>query len=206
MITASPGRTPRCTSASTLCLSAARVAAARDFPSRIWAGMEAAQSSIGPILWLSLPRPPAAKNGIHRHVRRPTIPRCQRSRRARNPGVARRARGGARARRSGARALPARAADRQGAPLRRAHPVLAEHRLHQHHPAAHGGALARQRGARGAHPLVSAAGTRWCWWRRRTRATTSSAATSRASPRSARCSAPASSTSGTRRTTGTAAT
>ena len=40
-------------------------------------------------------------------------------------------------------------------------PLPPEHGVHQHHPAAHGGALAGRRGARGAHPLVSAAGTRW---------------------------------------------
>ena len=68
--------------------------------------------------------------------------------------MARGAGNGARARRAGARPLPAREADRQGAALGRAHPVQPEHRLHQHHPAADGGALAGRRGARGAHPLL----------------------------------------------------
>jgi hypothetical protein len=67
--------------------------------------------------------------------------------------MARCARSRARARRPRARALPAREADRQGAPLGRAHPVLRQHGVHQHDSAAHGGALARQRGAGGAHPL-----------------------------------------------------
>jgi pyruvate dehydrogenase E1 component len=43
--------------------------------------------------------------------------------------------------------FPPRAADRQGAALGRVHPVLAQHRVHQHHPDAHGGALARRRDA-----------------------------------------------------------
>ena len=102
----------------------------------------------------------------------------------------------------GARALPARAADRQGAPLRRVPArTRAQHRVHQHHPAAPRGALAGRRGARGAHPLDRALerdGDGGC---ARTRTTSSSAATSRASPRRRRCTTSASTTSGTRRTT-----
>ena len=63
---------------------------------------------------------------------------------------------GARARRSGARALPARAADRQGAPLRRLSAVQRQHGVHQHHSAGARGAFAGRSRARAPHPLAGA--------------------------------------------------
>ena len=48
--------------------------------------------------------------------------------------------------------------------MRRLHPVLAEHRLRQHHPAAPGGALARRSRAGVEDPLAHPLERAWRWW------------------------------------------
>ena len=123
-----------------------------------------------------------------------------RPRSAGNAGMARRARRRARARRAGPRALPDRAADRRGAPLRRLPAVLGQHRVHQHDPGRRAGAHPGRLRDRAAHPLTTCAGTRWRWCCART-STPTSAATSRASRRRRRSTTSASTTSGTRRPT-----
>ncbi len=79
-----------------------------------------------------------------------------RQRPRRDAGMARRARRRARERRTGARALPHRAADRSGAPLRRLPPVLGEHRVHQHDPGGGAGTASRHLRHRAAHPPLRA--------------------------------------------------
>src|SRR5206468_4609018 len=90
-------------------------------------GHGGAQSSIAGVFWLSLPAPCSTSiRNTKAYVRRAAISCRQRSRCARDAGVARRSRGSARARGPGASALPARAADRQGASLGCLHPVLGQ--------------------------------------------------------------------------------
>ncbi len=122
-----------------------------------------------------------------------------------NARMARRARRRARDRRPRPRAFPDRAADRQGAALRRVPAVLGEHRVHQHDPGRQAGAAPRRLRHRAADPLATCAGTRWRWSCAPT-STRTSAATSRASRRRRRSTTSASTISGTRRRTSTAAT
>ncbi len=82
---------------------------------------------------------------------RKLVRRCrQRPRCAGNARVARCPVGGHRLRRRRARPLPARAADRPGAPGRRRRTVLGQHRVRQHHPDRPGRAHAGQHRDRGA--------------------------------------------------------
>ncbi len=81
-------------------------------------------------------------------------------------------------------------------------PYSAQTAVHQHHPAAPGGALAGRLRARGAHPLLLPLERDGDGGQGQQETTTNSAATSRASPRWARCSASARTISGTRRTEG----
>ena len=128
-----------------------------------------------------------------------------RPRSAGNARMARRARRRARAGGAGPRALPDRAADRQGAPLGRVPAVLGEHRLHQHDPGRPAGAGCPATSRSSSGSAATSAGTRWRWCCAPTR-TPTSAATSRASPRRRRSTTSASTTSGTRRPRATAAT
>ncbi len=70
--------------------------------------------------------------------------------------MARSARRRAQIRRHAARPFPARATGGKSAPPRRLFPVLAEHRVLQHHRAGAGRAHAGRRGARAPHPLLRA--------------------------------------------------
>ena len=115
-----------------------------------------------------------------------------------NPGVARRARVGARARGRGARALPDRAADRQGAPLGRAPALQGHHRLSQHDPRRTTRRCRRASRASSTGSARSSAGTRSRWSCRPTARAPSSAATSRASRARPRSTTSASTTSSTR--------
>ena len=101
----------------------------------------------------------------------------------------------------GPRALPDRAADRQGAPVRRVPAVLGEYRVHQHDPASTTQVkLPGRPGRSSRRSATTCAGTRWRWCCARTR-TRTSAATSRASRPRRRSTTSASTTSGMRRPT-----
>ena len=94
---------------------------------------------------------------------------------------------------------------RPGAPGRHRRAVLGQHRLRQHDPDRPGRAHARATSRSRSACAPTCAGTRWRWSSRPTACirptAATSAATSRASPRWRRCSAPASTTSGTPRAT-----
>ena len=122
----------------------------------------------------------------------------RRRRSGRDPRVARvhRLRAARARRRAGP--LPARAAHRPHAPLRRLPAVQAEHRLRQHHLHRRRSRSTRATARSSGASRPTSAGTRWRWWCRPTARAPSTAATSPATRRRPRCTRSASTTSGAR--------